>query len=261
MTMLATRRALWPLFGASVKMFYRSVDTVLFWVVSPLLFLGIFALVQELSFGFEGSRATIDFFSFSAIGYGAFIAAHFAQDGVVAAASGYRASGVLKRIAVTPIAPATFITAQVVARLFTGVVATVVILALGVALGADIQYTANLVWIVPLAAIAILTGVGFAFAIAGVMGTPEAANQLNVGIFTPIFLLNGAQYPLDGLAGGFADVAPYVVPFAAVIEAFRGVVAGAPITDFGSEILAALAWLGVAFALASRAYRFVEREA
>jgi ABC-2 type transport system permease protein len=254
--MLATRQALWPLLGASVKMFYRSVDTVLFWVVSPLIFLGIFALVQELSFGFEGRRATIDFFSFSAIGYGAFIAAHFAQDGVVAAAAGYRASGVLKRIAVTPIAPSTFIAAQVIARLFTGVLATLAILALGVALGAEIAYTANLVWIVPLAAIAILTGVGFAFAIAGVMGTPDAANQLNVGIFTPIFLLNGAQYPLDGLLGGFSGVAPYVIPFAAVIEAFRGVVAGASITDFGPEVVAALGWLALAFTLAIRFYRF-----
>jgi ABC-2 type transport system permease protein len=256
--MLATRQALVPLFGASVKMFYRSVDTVLFWAVSPLLFLGIFALVQELSFGFEGRRATIDFFSFSAIGYGAFIAAHFAQDGVVAAAAGYRASGVLKRIAVTPISPATFIAAQVMARLFTGVLATLVILALGVALGAEIAYTANLVWILPLAAVAILTGVGFAFAIAGAMGTPEAANQLNIGIFTPVFLLNGAQYPLDGLLGGFAEVAPYVIPFAAPIAAFRGVVAGSPITDFGPEILAALGWLALTFWLASRSYRFGE---
>lgn len=72
-----------------------------------------------------------------------------------------------------------------------------------------------------------LTGVGFAFAIAGLMKTPEGANQLNIGIFTPVLLLGGAQSPLDGLLGGFADLAAYVVPFAAVIATFRGVVAGA----------------------------------
>lgn len=251
-------QGLWPLLRASVKLFYRSVDTVLFWVVSPLMLLGILALVQELRFGFEDSSATIDFFSFSAIGYAAFIAAHFAQDGVVGAAAGYRASGVLKRIAATPIAPSTFIAAQVMARLLAGMLATFAILAIGVALGADIAYTAGLLWIVPLAAIAVLTGVGFAFAIAGAMGTPEAANQLNVGIFTPVFVLNGAQYPLDGLMGAFADIAAYVVPFAAVIETFRGVVAAAPITDYGPEILAALAWLALAFWLAVRSYRFGE---
>jgi hypothetical protein len=42
----------------------------------------------------------------------AFIGAHFAQDGSVGAASGYRAQGVLKRIAVTPISPAVFIAAR-----------------------------------------------------------------------------------------------------------------------------------------------------
>lgn len=156
------------------------------------------------------------------------------------------------------IAPAAFIAAQVMARLFTGVVATLAILALGAALGAEIAYTANLVWIVPLAAIAILIGVGFAFAIAGAMGTPEAANQLNIGIFTPVFLLNGAQYPLDGLAAGFADVAPYVIPFAAPIAALRGVVAGVPITEFGPEVLAALGWLALTLWLAARSYRFGE---
>lgn len=86
-------RGLWPLFGASLKMFYRSVDTVLFWVVSPLMMVAILALVQQLSFGFDDRSTTIAFFSFSAIGYAAFIAAHFAQDGVVAAAAGYRAQG------------------------------------------------------------------------------------------------------------------------------------------------------------------------
>lgn len=176
----------------------------------------------------------------------------------MAAAAGYRAQGVLKRIAVTPISPATFIAAQVMARLVTAVAATVVILAIGDALGARIEYTANLLWIVPLATIAVLTGVSFAFAIAGVARTPEAANQLNLALFTPVFLLNGAQYPTDALLGVLSDVVDYVVPFAAVIETFHGVVAGAPITEFGPRLLAALGWLALAFFLATRSYRFGE---
>ena len=248
-----------PLFVVSVKLFCRSLDTVLFWAVSPLLFLGIFALVQELSFGFEGSRATIDFFSFVAIGNAAFIGAHFAQDGSVGAASGYRASGVLKRIAVTPLAPSVFIAAQILARLIAALVATVVMLGLAAALGADIEYTAHLAWIAPLVAIAVLTGVSFGFAIAGAMSTPEAANQLNIALFTPVFMLAGIMYPLDGLPDAVRDIALYAIPFAPVVDAVRGVVDGVPITDYLPQAAAALAWMSAAFGLAVRSYRFVEQ--
>jgi hypothetical protein len=168
--MLAARRGLWPLFGASLKMFYRSVDTVLFSVVSPLLLLAGFGsrtglrlrgrLGQDRLLQLLGDRLCR-------------IHRRPLRPGrVVGAAAGYRASGVLKRIAVTPIPPSTFIAAQVLARVLAGVLATLGILALG----ARIEYTANLIWVVPLAAIAVLTGVGFAFAIAGAMRTPAGAN-------------------------------------------------------------------------------------
>ena len=248
-----------PLFVVSLKMFYRSLDTILFWVVSPLLLFGIYALVQDLSFGFEGGASSVGFFSFVAIGNAAFIGAHFAQDGIVGAASGYRASGVLKRIGVTPISPSVFIAAQILARLVVALAATAVMLALAEAFGADVQYSANLVWIVPLVAIAVLTGVSFGFALAGAMPTPEAANQLNIGLFTPVFMLAGIMYPLDGLPEAVRDVVVYVIPFAAPVEAIRGVVDGLPITEFVRQSAIALVWLGVAFGLASRTYRFVER--
>src|ERR671918_828769 len=212
-----------PLLVASLKMFYRSRDTVLFWIISPLLAFGTYALVQELDFGLPGGQ-TIDFFSFVAIGNAAFIGAHFAQDGIVGAASGYRASGVLKRIGVTPISPSVFIAAQILARLVAALAATVVMLGLAAALGADVEYTATLLWIAPLVAIAVLTGVSFGFAIAGAMGTPEAANQLNIALFTPVFMLAGIMYPLDGLPEAIRDAVIYVIPFAAPVEAVRGVV-------------------------------------
>jgi hypothetical protein len=112
---------------------------VLCWIVSPLLLLGIYALVRQLDFGLPGGQ-TIDFFSFVAIGNAAFIGAHFAQDGIVGAASGYRASGRAAADRRQPIAPCTFIAAQILARL----VATLAMLGLAIALGAELSYTASL---------------------------------------------------------------------------------------------------------------------
>ncbi|MGH3093034.1 MAG: ABC transporter permease [Gaiellaceae bacterium] len=249
--------ALRPLLVASLKMFYRSRDTVLFWVISPLLLFAIYALVRQLDFGLPGGR-TIDFFSFVAIGNAAFIGAHFAQDGIVGAASGYRAAGVLKRIAVTPIRPHTFIAAQIIARLAVALAATLVMLGLAIALSAEVSYTASLAWTLPLAAIAVLTAVSLGFAIAGWAPTPEAANQLNIALFAPVFLLAGIMYPLAGLPDLVRDAVVYVIPFTAVVEAFRGAVDGHPITDYARQILIGFGWLALAFALASRAYRFTD---
>jgi hypothetical protein len=160
---------------------------------------------------------------------------------------------------VTPISPSVFIAAQILARLVAALTATVAMLALAVALGADVEYTASLLWIVPLVAVAVLTGVSFGFAIAGAMSTPEAANQLNIALFTPVFMLAGIMYPLDGMPEAVRDAVIYAIPFAAVVDAFRGMVDGLPITDFIPQAATALAWLGAAFGLAIRSYRFVER--
>jgi ABC-2 type transport system permease protein len=250
-----------PLLIASAKMFYRSLDTVWFAAVSPFILLAILALVRHLDFGFAHSSGVIGFLTFTAIGYAAFLAAHFNQDGIVGTASGYRAEGVLKRIAATPISATAFIAAQVLTRLWVALIQTVAFLAVAVALGADVDYTADLIWIVPITALAVLTGTGFGFAIAGVAGNPEAANQLNITLFTPVFLLAGVQYPLQGLPGALPDIAPYAVPFAAPVEAFRQAVAGDLAGDFARLVLISLAWPAVALALAVRSYRLVERGA
>jgi ABC-2 type transport system permease protein len=250
-----------PLLVASMKMFYRSLDTVWFAVMSPFILLAILALVRHLDFGFAHSSGEIGFLTFTAIGYAAFLAAHFNQDGIVGTASGYRAEGVLKRIAATPISPTAFIAAQLLTRLAVALVQTLTFLAATVAVGANIAYTADLAWILPITAIALLTGTGFGFAIAGIAGNPEAANQLNITLFTPVFLLAGVQYPLQGLPGALPDIAPYAVPFAAPIEAFRQAVAGDLAGDFPRLVLISLGWLALAFALAVRSYRLVERAA
>jgi ABC-2 type transport system permease protein len=250
-----------PLLLASAKMFYRSLDTVWFAAISPFLLLAVFALVRHLDFGFAHQAGSIDFFTFTAIGWAAFMAAHVNQDGIVGTASGYRAQGALKRIAVTPISPAAFIAAQVLTRLAVALIQTVALLAGAVAVGASIDYTADLIWIVPIASLAVLTGTGFGFAIAGLAKNPEAANQLNITLFTPVILLAGVQYPLQGLPGILPHLAEYLVPFAAPVQAFREAAAGHLAGDFPRLILISLGWLAAALVLAVRGYRLGEQTA
>lgn len=250
-----------PLFVASLKMFYRSLDNVLGAAIVPLVFMAVLALVSNLDFGFAHRSGNIGFLTFTVIGFAAFLAAHFNQDGTVGAASGYRAQGVLKRIAVTPVPARTFIAAQVLVRLAAGFAETMLFLVIGIAIGASIRYSADLVWIVPLVTIAVLTGASFGFAIAGVAKNPEAANQLNLTLFAPVILLAGVQYPLQGLPGSLPHIAEYVIPFAAPVQAFREAVAGHLAGDFPRLLAISLGWLVLAALLAVRSYRLVDRDA
>jgi ABC-type multidrug transport system permease subunit len=250
-----------PLFIASSKMFYRSLDTVVFALLSPFLIIAITALAQHLHFVFENKAGSISFFSFTAIGWAAFLGAHVNQDGTVGTASGYRAQGVLKRIAVTPVSPRMFIAAQVLTRLIVALIQTILVLAIAVALGAAVNYSADLAWLLPIAVIALLTGTAFGFAIAGLTRTPEAANQINITATAPVMLLGGITYPLQGLPGVLPHIAEYAVPFAAPIQAFREAAAGHLAGDFPRLIVISLAWLAVAAALAIRSYRLTDRHA
>ena len=147
-----------PLLIANLKMFWRSLDTVWVAIVSPMLLLGIVGLARHLQFAFTHSTGGVAFLSFSAIGFAAFLGAHLNQDGIVGAASGYRAQGVLKRIAVTPVSARTFIAGQVLIRLAVALLQTVVLVGFAIVLGASIAYTIDLAWILPVAATALLTG-------------------------------------------------------------------------------------------------------
>ncbi|MGH2874293.1 MAG: hypothetical protein ACRDL5_17770 [Solirubrobacteraceae bacterium] len=65
-------------------------------------------------------------------------------------------------------------------------------------------------WILPVSVLAVLTGAGFGFAIAGVADSPEVANRLNLALFAPVVLLAGVQYALQGLPGVLPQLTEFV---------------------------------------------------
>src|ERR671931_839199 len=95
-------------------MIYRSPASLRVAFLTPLMFAALIALYHELRFE-TGSRS-IDFFSYIAVGVAFWYVTYAAEHGMTGAAAGYRAQGVLKRIAATPISAGAFIAAQVLAR-------------------------------------------------------------------------------------------------------------------------------------------------
>jgi hypothetical protein len=111
----------------------------------------------------------------------AFIAAHLLLDTVVAVGATYKARGVLKRLAVTPVSATLLVVTQMPTYTLPGVGTAVGMLAVGRLAGAHVELIPHLIWVVPLVALVIFTKLGLAFVISGLLPHPGAAGQLSSG--------------------------------------------------------------------------------
>lgn len=245
-----------PLFRASGKMMLRSRGVV-FAVAAGSLQIAVFGLMKDLEFGFGSEN--IGFFDFALPGMAVFLAIYQLQDIMVAVASNYRARGILKRLAVTPVSPPLVIAVQIATYVGVGVVAAALVLAVGKLIGGELAMTANLLWLIPLIGMAVLTSLAMAFAVAGLTPNPQTASNVGQTITFLLFAFTGAILPVDALPGALPDIVPYAVPHTSLIEAIRGIaLTGADITRYGTQVLVAAAWLAVTLTVASRAYRFTD---
>lgn len=245
-----------PLFRASGKMMLRSRGVV-FALAAGSLQIAVFGLMGNLGFAF--GTQSIGFFDFALPGIAVFLVIYQLQDITVAVASNYRARGILTRLAVTPVSPPLVVTVQILTYVVLGVVAAALVLTVGKLIGGDLAMTANLLWLAPLIAMAVITALAMAFAVAGLTPNPQTASNVGQTISFLLFAFTGAILPVEALPGPLPDIVPYAVPHTALIEAIRGIaLAGKSITAYGEQVLVGTAWLALALTVAVRAYRFTD---
>lgn len=246
------------LLRASVRMMLRSRGVIYAMVANPLQVVALGLLAGGLGFGI-GDRS-VDFFDFVLPGM-AVLTVLSLQDITVAVAASYKARGILRRLAVAPVSPARLIGAQVLSYLALGLVAAALALAIGTAMGARVVIGPNLLWLIPLQVIVVLTALSIAFAIAGLAPNPQTANLVGGSIALPLFVLTGAFLPVAAMPAPLPDIVPFAVPYAALIEAIRGIaLTGAGIAAFGPQVAVGIAWLVATFLVAARAYRFTDEQ-
>jgi ABC-2 type transport system permease protein len=177
----------------------------------------------------------------------------------VAVAASFKARGILKRLAITPLSPLRFIAVQAVTYMGLGVVASGLVLAIGKLVGGRIALTANLLWLVPLVAVVAVTSIAMGYATAGLTPNPQTATNIGSTVTFLMFGFAGVMFPIEALPGALPDVVPYAVPHTSLIEAIRGIALnGDAITPYGQQLLIGAAWLALAFAIAALSYRFTE---
>ena len=238
---------------ASSRMIYRSRQSLRVGFLTPLSFAAVIALYSRLEF--ETGSGSIEFFDYIAIGVASWYVTYTAEHGMTGAAAGYRAEGVLKRIAVTPVSPLAFISAQAIARLGLAVVQVITVLGVAKLIGAGIELGPNLAWVLVPVTMVVLTGLAIGFIWAGITRSPEGANTLDVMMAIPLLFLAGALWPRAAYSEAVERITDFAIPFVASFDTLRGIaLEGASITAYGSELLVGAAWIVALFTLASRVY-------
>ncbi len=242
---------------ASVRMIYRSPASLRVAFVTPVMMAAMIALFHELRF--QSGTRQVDFFSYLAVGVAFWYVAYAAAHGMTGAAAGYRAQGVLKRIAVAPISSRSFIAAQALARVGLGVTQIVVLLAVARLLGAQIKLDANFAWALVPTTMIVLAALSIGFIWAGITRTPGGANTLDVMSAVPLLFLSGGMWPRSGYAPVVQHITDYAIPYVPMADMLRGVALhGTSITHDGHDLLLGTIWVVALFAIAARAYRLKE---
>lgn len=241
---------------ASTKQLLRAPDVVVGNALLPMAFLAMIGLFQSLTF--VTSDASIDMVDLMVTGVGLLMVSISGGHVFLAAIATYKATGVLKRISVTPVSPVTLVLGEVIPRVVMALALIVVFFTVGALFGADIVVGPQLLGLLPVTLLSAGYALSWAFVVAGVTKTPANANAVDTFTMFPLFLFTGAMYPLEAFPVWIERVAHFL-PYTGLIEATRGVTLHArPVTDFGPELAIGAGWLVVVLTLAVRVYRFTK---
>ncbi|WP_067485769.1 ABC transporter permease [Actinomadura hibisca] len=226
-------------FGRCLRSTLRSKTSLLFGMLQPLLFLGLFGpLLTRLDLGSSGSSwqlfvpgvlVQLALLGGSYVGLGLLMERH---------------TGVIDRMRATPVHPAALLLGRTLRDVVQLVVQSVLLVLLGVVLGLRAPVAGVLLGLALVAVLAAaLSALSYGLAMQ-VRTTPEFAALANTAVM-PLMLLSGLLLPMT-LAPGWLDGASRVVPFRYTVDAVRQVFLGHYATGtvaVGAAVTVALAAL------------------
>lgn len=203
------------------------------------------------------SSLNLTYFDFVLVGLLGMALMNSAIMGMAVTLSKYREDKILKRLITTPLKPATFIVAEVVAGLVINIIQISVILLVGVyVFGAHLP--GSVIILYPLA---IMGGILFqlmGFAIAGFARSTNAAEGMANAIAVPMMFLSGVFFPLDQMPRTLAAVAQFL-PLSPLLRLMRQVALeqSSPWQDWNNWAIVT-GWIVVLFFVSRYKFRMVD---
>jgi ABC-2 type transport system permease protein len=234
-------------------MLVRDKTAFLMALIFPIVFTLAFA-VFDVSFSAEGALPGVDYFEYVLPALLAIGLMNFAMVGTAASVARYRELKILKRIVVTPLPTSRFIFGQVGARLVLAAVQTALIMLVGLLVGGSLGSGWPLLFVISTLGNLIFLSLGFA--IAGRVGSVDAANNMAGLATTPLMFLSGSFFPIESMPGWLQPIAD-LLPLTPLIDSMRAIaLQGAGITDVGAELVLIGAWIVIGLGLARMTFRF-----
>ena len=167
----------------------------------------------------------------------------------------WRKTGVMKRLAATPLRPGTLVSTQMLARLLLSLVQCAILLALALLIF-NVHVVGNWGLLALTITIGALTLMSLGFIAGSFARSPEAANAITLLVTFPMMFLGGTYFPTTG-APDFLKPIIQVLPLSYLNDALRQVMNnGATLTAISTDLLVLLAWMAAALLLSNRAFRW-----
>ncbi|RSK27198.1 ABC transporter permease [Bacillus sp. HMF5848] len=177
------------------------------------------------------------------------------MNGVAGQISSWRERGILRRMQGTRLKASTFIAAQITARLaLNGLQASLVLLVANLVFNIEVRGS----WLILIGFVILgtLAFMALGFIIAGVAKNPESAGPIAAFATFPMLFLGGVFFPIANMPE-FIQPIVKILPIAHLSTALRETMnIGTPIWNLWPETLTLAGWLIVAFAIASRTFRW-----
>ncbi|MGO8947296.1 MAG: ABC transporter permease [Ktedonobacterales bacterium] len=167
----------------------------------------------------------------------------------------WRKQGIMKRLAATPLRPATLISAQMVARLLLSVAQAAVLLAVAM-LFFKVQVYGNWGALALVVVVGALAMMAIGFIVGSFARSEDVAQSIVFLISFPMMFLGGSYFSVAG-APSFLQPIINFLPLTHLNDALRQIINnGASLAAVQSDVLILLAWTVIGLVLATRAFRW-----
>jgi ABC-2 type transport system permease protein len=177
------------------------------------------------------------------------------QLGLFSVAFGFvqlKTTGTLRRLFATPTSPGYFLGAQVSSRLLIAIIQVVILLAVGIAFGA--QLVGSIVVVLALAVIGSVVFLAMGFGVAGWAKNENQAAPVANLISLPMMFLSGSFFPREAMPE-FLQTVTRFLPLTYLNDALRAVINdGAGLDVIGTDVIGLVVWAVISFVIATRLF-------
>ena len=167
----------------------------------------------------------------------------------------WRQTGILKRLAVTPLRPGMLMGSQMLARLALSVAQGAILLAVAM-LAFHVQVVGSWLALAALVALGALTMMSIGFIAGSFAKTPEAAQSVMFLVSFPMMFLGGSYFPTTS-APAFLTPVIKAMPLSYLNDALRQIINnGAGLAGIQQDVLVLVAWMVAALLLSAGAFRW-----